>query len=100
MRGLGEMTAVLGITDQLFASFYICQEGTGYHVPQACEPEKDWLNGKAARLVSERRTLCKPDWVEHHISRPINRADGLMSRLPGGRRETTELNDWRMESER
>lgn len=44
--------------------------------------------------------LCKPDWVEHHISRPINRADGLMSRLPGGRGENTVLNDWRIESER
>lgn len=53
------------------------------------------------RLVLSRRggELCKPDWVEQHIARPIYRADGLVSRLPGARRETTVLKVWRIERE-
>ena len=53
------------------------------------------------RLVLSRRggELCKPDWVEQHIARPIYRADGLVSRSPGARRETTVLKVWRIERE-
>ncbi|KAL3980167.1 hypothetical protein ACER0C_016240 [Sarotherodon galilaeus] len=43
--------------------------------------------------------LCKPDWVEQRIAQPHLCADGLVSRLPGARRETTVPRVWRIERE-
>lgn len=92
------MSTVWKITDQVLLLFTYIRRKFAITYRRPVNLRNNGSIG--SRLVSVRRALCKPDWVEHHISRPINRADGLMSRLPGGRRETTVLNDWRIESER
>lgn len=49
--------------------------------------------------LGEEGKLCKPDWVEQSIAQPHLCADGLVSRLPGARRETTVPRVWRIERE-
>lgn len=84
----------------LFLSFLFAAETKARcETPHAREPETEWYDGR--RLVLSRRggELCKPDWVEQRIAQPHPCADGLVSRSPGARRETTVLRVWRKERE-